>query len=527
MLQTHIQVNKLLLAQVLCILFCSYWIFESYRYPPGDFANSYMGAYFQINEGLDADLFDPFTFNRKTSDAGFEGMFLSYNPNPPSAALLFTPFALLPIKESKLLFNCLSALLFLVTLGRLARHLRIETRIVLLFIPLIFFIPIRNQILFGQTYFLLLFLLSEGYLAYQKEKYPLASVLWAIAIFLKIFPAIVILLLISDKNLKASVWLSVTCLVGLILCVAIQGMDMWITYTFQVLPANLKGEITSSYATNYQSANALFRHLFVYNADLNPEPLLSSKLLFHLFDVLFKTFVLGYAVLFAREQQGIIRMGVLLLAGILISSYGSTYSNLLLLFILLPLSARWNAKSLWGLILILLAGNLPVSWFRHFFVLLQFPRLFLLCAVLVIVIMTAQPRLRLMPFVVFLLFFLIPVFAETPVSDKSVLLTTDKRHHIMYDYGLKDGHVFYSYWNERGTNTFVTSAMASTLAPEGVELLHNQIYFKNRQVTDSPDKKLKPMLMNGDTIVYLSDKDSGIGFYNLRIISLAHEPAVD
>ena len=55
---------------------------------------------------------------------------------------------------------------------------------------------------------------------------------------------------------------------------------------------------------------------------------------------------------------------------------------------------------------------------------------------------------------------------------------------------------------------------------DAVELKENQIYYDGKQVTFTDDHKLKPTLFDGHKLVYLSDKDRGIGFYTLRVIDL-------
>jgi hypothetical protein len=495
---------------------------------PHDFANSFFGAYFFIDGRFDLGVFDPITFNKRIFSEGFRNIFVSYNPNPPSASILFAPFALLPLHESKLIFNCVSAILFCLSLYRISKHFELNTAVVFLAVPIIFFIPIRNQILFGQTYFLLFFLLSEGYLAYQKGNYPLSALLWALAIFLKIFPAAVILLLLTNKNWKACLWLGCLCFLLLVISVLIQGTEVWTYYAFEILPRNLKGEITSAYATNYQSANVFLKYLFVENVDLNPVPVLNSKLAFHIAEIAFKSFIIGCCILFLLQRKDVLAFGMLILGSILISSYGSTYSNILLLFILLPLLKEWKREK-WFVIavLILLAANLPISIFKEFNPLLQFPRLAILLSIFVIVVAMTKIKFRWQPFIIFSVIFSLFTFTHKSSYDPSRLLTKEERKNIPYGYGLKNGYIYYNYWNENGDNTYVTSVKGTTLTNDELQLINGQIFYKGNQITNSNDKKLKPMLLNSDAIVYLSDKDNGIGFYNLRILKIIHEPGAN
>ena len=53
-------------------------------------------------------------------------------------------------------------------------------------LPLLFFIPIKNNLLFGQVYFLLFFLLSESWVAYEKKQFKTMAALLGVAILMKI-----------------------------------------------------------------------------------------------------------------------------------------------------------------------------------------------------------------------------------------------------------------------------------------------------------------------------------------------------
>jgi hypothetical protein len=58
------------------------------------------------------------------------------------------------------------------------------------------------------------------------------------------------------------------------------------------------------------------------------------------------------------------------------------------------------------------------------------------------------------------------------------------------------------------------------MTAQGLDLRDNQVWYSGRQLTASPDRKEKPMLVNGEYIVYLSDNGRGAGFYTLRKMKL-------
>lgn len=55
------------------------------------------------------------------------------------------------------------------------------------------------------------------------------------------------------------------------------------------------------------------------------------------------------------------------------------------------------------------------------------------------------------------------------------------------------------------------------------EISDNQVYYQNEQLTFDHSNKQKSIIINGNEIVFLSDKNRGIGFYELRKIEVKSE----
>jgi hypothetical protein len=51
-------------------------------------------------------------------------------------------------------------------------------------------------------------------------------------------------------------------------------------------------------------------------------------------------------------------------------------------------------------------------------------------------------------------------------------------------------------------------------------LIDNQIYYHGKQMTFINSNKLKPVCINRNTIVYLSDQGRGLGFYTVRELKI-------
>jgi len=510
---------------IICVAFFCFCLAQSYAYPIHDFANSYFSSYLFLRGDFTLEIFQPYLFNKKIHDAGFAGVFASFNPNPPFAAIFFVPFALLPVSLSKLLFNIITSTLFLGSTFRLCRHIDVQPSIVFLCIPIVFALPVRNEILFGQTYFLIMCLLIEGYMAYDLKRPLLASGLWSLAIFIKVFPILIFLFLFVKKEWKCLWYLSLTCLFILCVSIGLQGAAVWKEFFLTVLPRNSQGEIGSAYTTNYQSALMLLKCIFINDGLLNPHTLPGGYGVYAFLLLLFKSAVLAFCWSVTKDGKSIFAFGFMLLCTMLISPYGSTYANILLLILLIAVLKENDTKYfLFTAILIFLISNLPISLFQHLPMLFRFPRLFLMVTLYAVAFYYSRAKVVPMTFGLLMILFSSSSFLNYPQpTDTSKVIVADERHPLVFDYGLQNGSIYCRYWDEKGENTFVTNVRGKELATTHVTIRDNQIVYKGHALTTGRDNKLKARMLDNKSIVYLSDKGKGIGFYAPRIITLDHE----
>jgi hypothetical protein len=104
--------------------------------------------------------------------------------------------------------------------------------------------------------------------------------------------------------------------------------------------------------------------------------------------------------------------------------------------------------------------------------------------------------------------------------DPSSYLLTKEEHIFVYDYAVSGNKLVYDYWDGSGKHAIVTDYPVNSMEAQGLTIQDNQVWYKDRQLTASPDRKEKPTLVNGEYIVYLSDKNRGVGFYTLRKFKL-------
>lgn len=468
--------------------------------------------------------YDMEALNFTIAELGHKGVYVSYAPFPPFTSLVFAPFIYLPVAWAKLSFNILSALLFLTSIFRAIRYFGIPDYFLLL-VPIIFFTPILNNLYFGQGYLLLVALLLEGYIAFRQQKIVFSSLLWGFAILFKLFPAVIIFYLILRKEYKYAIYLIGACLLFFVLSLSINGFDSWHFYCTTILPKLNTGELNDPFTISFQSAFMLFKKTFIYDELLNPFPLYKSSYLFVIALGLYKAGILGIIISMSLQKKvsEIVCFALWLFGSMLISPNGSSYSLILLAvpFLALIAEKRENKLLLWiALFVLFLACNIKIQWFASLPLFAAFPRLYLL--VFLFIIMIGYQLSGTKPWVISLLaiFFIVPgVLSRKTESDSSTYLLKEEKDLFIYDFGIKNGYLTYYYWDgigkERNTNYII-----KTLSYEGVTIKQNQIFWANKQLTHSADLKKRVALMNGNSIIYLSDKNRGVGFYTLRKINL-------
>ena len=104
-------------------------------------------------------------------------------------AAFFYPFTFIENPYvAKAIYNLICITLFSWSLYLLVRDKFKKRYEILFFLPILFFVPIRNGILFGQSYFLIFALVVFGFLSIENKKEKLGVSLISIAVLLKIFP---------------------------------------------------------------------------------------------------------------------------------------------------------------------------------------------------------------------------------------------------------------------------------------------------------------------------------------------------
>jgi hypothetical protein len=329
----------------------------SFRAPLSDFGNYYYGSdLLAFGSGNPDQLITVAPFNSYAQSHGAKNVFLNYATVTPQTTLFYIPFAAIvnPLL-AKHLFNWLGILAFVFSLFRFLDHFRvaISWKHIALFAAAL--IPLYYNILFGQTYLLITALVLESIL--QSEKRPwLSGLFLAVAIALKVSPALLCLWFIAEKKYRAVAW-TICCWIVISGATLLLHPEMWncmVAFYTQSLPRISSGFISDPYSSSFQGFVVLLRKLMLPDAVLNPSPLIhGSERIVQLVNLIFYICVAVIAVgAWKRAVEWKQKILVLLLLLNITSGYTSTYSLLLLLPFITPehTTRGWIKALLYGIL---------------------------------------------------------------------------------------------------------------------------------------------------------------------------------
>ncbi|NUO80495.1 DUF2029 domain-containing protein [candidate division KSB1 bacterium] len=364
----YVAAGLIFLAFAAIILWKGVW--PSLQNTRGDFANYYTAARLLAEGKPLQNAYRDFVWFQKQIDRyGMAQQLGGFIPHPPPTALVMLPlvrFEPLTAKRVWIVLNLACAIICIALFARITAMHWLPVAIIFLGTGF----GLINNFLFGQMYLLLLATIAAGIYLQQRGHAIAAGVLLGLMLPMKYVGAFFLIYFAWKKEWRVVLAGICTSLVVALIAVALAGFEIFLVFFNEVLPRHLQGEIQDPFAIQFQSWNSMLRRLFVYEASLNPQPALSSELLF----IILKNFIpwlwLAAFVWIYRAtkfesatQQRLFEIGMLPLAILLISPGSATYH-----FLLLSLSTTCFAKILWerneNLRALLLAGlflaiNLP------------------------------------------------------------------------------------------------------------------------------------------------------------------------
>jgi len=207
----------------------------AYTALPSDFIQDYLAGYALLN-GLSI-------YGETIPELSIHMLGIKFHENfhPPFTALLFAPLALLDFSSAFIVWNTLSlvAYLFIVYIALDYTSLTRGQKKLLLSFSLLWY-PFISDIGHGNSSSIIVLAISAGWLAMQKNKNSLAGALFGFACLIKLFPGLLLIFLLAQKNWRGATSMCFTILVGFLFSFLVLGSHDFIFYFTEVLARDVK-----------------------------------------------------------------------------------------------------------------------------------------------------------------------------------------------------------------------------------------------------------------------------------------------
>lgn len=259
---------------VLTAAICAWGVWPAWTHLNSDFPNYYTAAkIFRSGKSLDR-AYEWTWFQREALRAGVvEQPIVGFVPQPPMTAVPVLPLTgLEPLaaKRAFTLFNLVLLVAAIVLIADVTGLSRMRAAILTAACTA----PVAVNLRLGQYYLLILVLLLTAFREFKRERKITAGLLVAMAGSLKLFPFGFALLFLLRREWKALAGMVVGGIALAGVSVGLFGVEVHRVLLGEVLPRAARGELLAPYAIS--SFQGLWRHLFLFEPQLNPFPLYRS-----------------------------------------------------------------------------------------------------------------------------------------------------------------------------------------------------------------------------------------------------------
>jgi hypothetical protein len=488
------------------LLFCFILSFIALKQPIGDFGNHYYGSRVWADKGSAGVLYnDIHQFNEEIRTYGEKNYFENYIPVPPFSLLFYYPFTFFKAATAKIVFNILSILLFSLSFTRFAR--RSDFAYKWLFSLVIVCLPLYNNLVQGQSYLMVVAALMEIYISFEQRKFVITGLLIALIFHLKLFPALILLYFVINKEYRVVAWsLAWTVFIFLATLFAV-GVETMKMYWTEIVPRFFDNEIVDPYYYGHQGFDIFLKNLFTFDAIRNPTPVFNSPFLEALTASVFVGIVLYIVMCMVKKNPGIKGYGILLFAMILSGNYVTNYSLILLLPFIMVMIEQKNFLIIGSILMIVC--NLPLSFLSDAPLLIRYERILLLMLVFINLVFLEKPRMKLSHiFFVLLMFGALAVVRYENVSPGYLL--GEKKDGIYFNIEIKENNILLS--RCLGEKDEIDTVKFPEPVKEAV------IIKKHPLLNNNKCRARCVYSINNKWLLYLSDDKQGIGMFQPRLI---------
>src|SRR3954451_935031 len=366
-MRSLIDVYRRVLPVVVCATFliafaCSFR--RAWTHTESDFPSYYAAAHLVLKGDALRGFYDMAHFQQKMDSLIVPSKLGGYIPQTPLTMLPFVPIANFDMGKAKRLWliadlACLSGTVWLLTQ---ITSLKVWG---VLGLFLLAFGSLHTNLLLGQYYILILFLLTAAIYLLRRGGDFSAGAILGLVCSLKLITAPFLLYFAAKKQPKAIVGMCVVLALSILTAVSLFGWADVIYYAEQILPRSVAGETLDPFNPAIGTLATLLRRLLIREPELNPDSLLNFAPLFFFIRPVLQLSILWISLLaFARAKCASIGYAGYLIALILMSPNTASYTFLLLVLptALLLERATPRQKILVVLCCVLLAVPTYHSW---------------------------------------------------------------------------------------------------------------------------------------------------------------------
>lgn len=502
----------------------SYFLYTSWSFPIHDFANYYFGGKLMFDGLFDTSTYNAISFNESILDKYQFQSFSAYYPNTPTLALFYSIFSTLEWNHAKLSINALGVVLFLVAINGFGSQLK-NKRLFILLIPLVFFLPIKNNLLFGQSYLILCSLILLGYILLEKKEL-IRNLFGAVAILLKSSPILLLGYLLASKKTKPIFYQIGFSIIIILVSLFFILPETWVYYFTDVLSNASQGNLYDGFTTRTKSMSFLFKNLFLYDSNYNPNPLFRSNQLYYFinygfkFSLLLITFLLSFKI----RKKDTIGLWIILL--LLLSPNLSSYS-LVLLVIPFGYILSGNNKYMLALscLLLLCINHYPNNVFYNTGLLVFiFGKAILLFLFFLLYAYNLIKNSFLLTWKDSFIAILVSLTLAMIISFTSKYNNLDsyalnKQNHILLrDFEISDQKITQSFYSVKGNKKQIDPI---SLAISSIKEIENPYSYLEKSSVFKKSSIKKAYLVNDSLLFFMSDLNRSPGFYTLHKLNIS------
>lgn len=318
-----------------CIIFIGVkGVHSGWQDGPSDFLNYYSSASLLKQGESIGQFYDNEWFTEKSVEIGIkEGA--KFSPFPPATAFLYLPLTVFPPLQAKRVWlgcNVILLGLLLFQMKRISALSYLEVGMLLS----LFSLPIASNIRLGQSYLLF----TASILSFLGSLKNGTKSFWGggalgIAASLKYFPLIYLLYALPRREKRLMIGFVVGVIVILLLPVFTDGVVAYTAFLNEFwnhANGDLSGQGQFSYT--FQSIDALLANFFIYDEQLNPNPLFNAPVVKNLIKLLFAMIVIFFTVKtdqFGKNKGNDLTHSIGVIAAMLLIPAGASYHLLLLI----------------------------------------------------------------------------------------------------------------------------------------------------------------------------------------------------